>query len=92
MEASKGVLLTPKIYRVISKRAKEIIGLLTLAIFLTLIETQIPSSVSIFLNRRYYYSSCCVVAMQYSVPYDILHILIYTGMYFYDVHTVLTVY
>ena len=52
MEASKGVLLKPKIYRVISKRAKEIIGLLTLAIFLTLIENRIPSSVSIFLNRR----------------------------------------
>ena len=44
MGASKGVLLTPKIYRVISKRAKEIIGLLTLAIFLSLVENRIPSS------------------------------------------------
>ena len=78
MEASKGVQLTPKIYRAISKRAKEIIGLLTLAIFLSLIENRIPSSsVSIFLIvdtiRLLQYILLCTN----SVLYDILHMFIY---------------
>ena len=73
MEASKGVLLT-KIYRVISKRAKEIIGLLTLAIFLSLIENRIPSSsVSIFSNRRLLVV-VVYVDMQYSVMYNVYDI------------------